>query len=586
MNTAVVGILLLLIAGLAGAFLYIRKLRAKSDESAKKLQVATSEVSSLQSSLKDVKSEVEASTQKLEEEKKVKKAELTRIAADRKAEKARRDALEKMKNAKIAELSAKQKRHEAEIAKTEARRRAALKEADAARAKAKAARTEANTAITNAKRSKQLADNAKRIADQRARRAGIEISRAKTQQSRAAKDAAMARQRVARAAKDVASAKAQVRGVNIKRTFEDAARYNAVPGYYTSGHKWAGDQFNVSDPNVCRSIAQKKRLAVWGHRNSLHPNKKYKNSCYFYHSGPKYAGNGNDRIHMIGCAFGGNPRTGCSAPKRLFGKRLVKGVKRVPSTPKISVRRGKKTPQSFQNAARYNAVPGYFRSGFKFAGDQFNVSDPNVCKRIAQQKRVAVWGHRNSLHGNKKYKNSCYFYHSGPKYAGDGNDRIHMIGCAFGGNPRTGCSAPKRVFGKKLVKGVKKTQGSLQNRRYGLLGGRNKKWCADENHKGRITCNRGGIGGWERFTVHNLGNNQVALKGGRNGKWCADEGNRVVCNRNGIGGWERFTVKNLGNNEFALKGGRNGKWCADEGGRIICNRGGIGAWEKFKFKPV
>ena len=451
MSKVVIGILLLLISGLAGAFLYIRKLRAKSDESVKKLQAATSEVSSLQSSLKDVKSEVESSTQKLEEEKKAKKAELTRIAADRKAENARRDALEKMKNAKIAELSAKQKQNEAKIAKTEAARRAALKEADAARAKAKAARTEANTAITNAKRSKQLADNAKRIADQRAKQAGVEISRAKTQQSQAA-------QRVARAAKDVASAKAQVQGVNITRPFEAAARYNAFPGYYTSGYKWAGDQFNVSDPNVCRGIAQKKRLAVWGHRNNLHPTKKYKDSCYFYHSGPKYAGNGNDRIHMIGCAFGGNPKTGCSAPPQLLGKKLVKAVKR--------------------------------------------------------------------------------------------------------------------------------TQGSLQNGQYGLLGGRNKKWCADENHRGRITCNRGGIGDWERFTVHNLGNNQVALKGGRNGKWCADEGNRVVCNRNGIGGWERFTVKNLGNNEFALKGGRNGKWCADERGRIICNRGGIGAWERFKFQPV
>ena len=421
MNTAVVGILLLLISGLAGAFLYIRKLRAKSDESVKKLQAATSEVSSLQSSLKDVKSEVESSTQKLEEEKKAKKAELTRIAADRKAEKARRDALEKMKNAKIAELSAKQKQNEAKIAKTEAGRRAALKEADAARAKAKAARTEANTAITNAKRSKQLADNAKRIADQRAKQAGVEISRAKTQQSQAA-------QRVARAAKDVASAKAQVQGVNIKRTFEDTARYNAVPGYFKNQYKFAGDQFNVPDPNVCKRIAQQKRVAVWGHRNSLHPDKRYKNSCYFYHSGPKYAGDGNDRIHMIGCAFGGNPRTGCSAPPQLFGKKLVEGVK--------------KTQGSLQNAARYNAVPGYFKNQYKFAGDQFNVPDPNVCKRIAQQKRVAVWGHRNSLHPDKRYKNSCYFYHSGPKYAGDGNDRIHMIGCAFGGNPRTGCSAP------------------------------------------------------------------------------------------------------------------------------------------------
>ena len=224
------------------------------------------------------------------------------------------------------------------------------------------------------------------------------------------------------------------------------------------------------------------------------------------------------------------------------------------------------------NAARYDAVPGYFKNGFSWAGDQFNVSDPNECKRIAQQKRVAVWGHRNSLHPDNRYKNSCYFYHSGPRYGGDNNDAIHMIGCAFGGNPRTGCSAAPSYI--------------LQNRQYAILGGRNKKWCADENHRGRITCNRGGIGAWERFTVYNLGNNQVALKGGRNDKWCADEGNRVVCNRGGIGAWERFTVHNLGNNQVALKGGRNGKWCADEGGKIICNRGGIGAWERFKFQPV
>ena len=224
------------------------------------------------------------------------------------------------------------------------------------------------------------------------------------------------------------------------------------------------------------------------------------------------------------------------------------------------------------NTARYDAVPGYFKNGFSWAGDQFNVSDPNECKRIAQQKRVAVWGHRNSLHPDNRYKNSCYFYHSGPRYGGDNNDAIHMIGCAFGGNPRTGCSAAPSYI--------------LQNRQYAILGGKHGKWCADENHKGRITCNRGGIGAWERFTVYNLGNNQVALKGGRNGKWCADEGNRVVCNRGGIGGWERFTVHNLGNNQVALKGGRNGKWCADEGGKIICNRGGIGAWERFKFQPV
>jgi len=330
MNAVTISILLLLISGMVGAFLYIKKLRATSAENTKKLQEATAQVSSLRSDVSETKAEAEEASKKLENEKKAKKAELMRIDADSKAEKARRDALEKMKDAKIAELTEKKKRQEAEIAKTEARRQAALKEADAARAKAKAARTQADRAIGDAKRAKDLANRAKRVADQRAKQAGIEIGRAKTQQARAAKDAAMARQkvakaakdaamarqRVAKAAKDVASARAQVRGVNIKRTFEDAARYDAVPGYYTKGHVWAGDHFNVSDPNVCKSIARNKKLAVWGHRNNLHPDKRYKNSCYFYKSGPKYAGNGNDRIHMIGCTFGGNPKTGCVQPKR------------------------------------------------------------------------------------------------------------------------------------------------------------------------------------------------------------------------------------------------------------------------------
>ena len=317
MNKAVIGILLLLISGLAGAFVYIRKLRAKTAESTRKLQAATSQVTSLQSDVKEKEAEARASSEELEQEKKAKKAELMRISAERKAEKARRDALEKMKNAKIAELSAKQKSQEAKLAKTDAQRKAALREANAQRARANAERNKAKRAIADARRSKQLADRARRVADQRARRAGIEISRAKSQRARAAKDAAMARRRVAKAAKDVARARAQVRGVNIKRTFEDAARYGAIPGYYRKGHVWAGNQFKVSDPNVCKALARKKRLAVWGHRNNLHPNNKYKNSCYFYKSGPKYAGNGNDRIHMIGCTYGGNPRTGCVQPKSI-----------------------------------------------------------------------------------------------------------------------------------------------------------------------------------------------------------------------------------------------------------------------------
>ena len=434
MSTAVVGILLLLISGLAGAFLYIRKLRVKSDESVKKLQTATGEVSSLQSSLKDVKSEVESSTQKLEE-KKAKKAELTPIAVDRKAENARRDALEKMKNAKIAELSAKQKQREAEIAKTEARRRAALKEADAARAKAKAARTEANTAITNAKRSKQLADNAKRIADQRAKQAGIEISRANTQQSQGSLQNGQYGLLGGRNKKWCADENHRGRITCSRGGIGDSERFtvhnlgnNQVALKGGRDGKWCADE---GDRVVCNrnGIGGSERFTVKNLGNNEFALKGGRNG--------KWCADEKGRIICNRGGIGAWERfkfQPVSAPPQLLGKKLVEAVKQ--------------SPQPHQITARYNAVPGYFRSGFKFAGDHFNIPDPNVCKGIAQRTRVPVWGHRNNLHPDKKYKNSCYFYHSGPKYAGDGNDRIHMIGCAFGGNPKTGCSAPPIIMKK------------------------------------------------------------------------------------------------------------------------------------------
>lgn len=246
MNKAVIGILLLLISGLAGAFVYIRKLRAKSAESAEKLQAASSQVTSLQTSLKDkedsaereaqeLRKEAAASSKKLEEEKKAKKAELMRIAAERKAEKARRDALEKLKDAKIAELSEKQKRHEADIAKTEERRQAALKEADTARAKASAARSEADRAIADARRSKQLADRARFVADRRANQAGIEIRRAKSQQKSAAKAMASAKAQIRK--------KRVIRGIGVKtvKAVARAAKYKfSRRNRKTPSNDWGG----------------------------------------------------------------------------------------------------------------------------------------------------------------------------------------------------------------------------------------------------------------------------------------------------------------------------------------------------------
>jgi hypothetical protein len=99
----------------------------------------------------------------------------------------------------------------------------------------------------------------------------------------------------------------------------------------------------------------------------------------------------------------------------------------------------------FKRASPYGAVPGYKYPGRKGAGikNKLNVTDPNVCKRLARAQGATVWGHRNIKNGNKKYRNSCFFYtvDTSKKYAGDKNDTIHMIGCTYGGNPKTKCKA-------------------------------------------------------------------------------------------------------------------------------------------------
>jgi len=99
----------------------------------------------------------------------------------------------------------------------------------------------------------------------------------------------------------------------------------------------------------------------------------------------------------------------------------------------------------FKRASPYGAVPGYKYPGRKGAGivNKLNVTDPNVCKRLARAQGATVWGHRNIKHGNKKYRNSCFFYtvDTSKKYAGDKNDTVHMIGCTYGGNPKTKCKA-------------------------------------------------------------------------------------------------------------------------------------------------
>ena len=81
--------------------------------------------------------------------------------------------------------------------------------------------------------------------------------------------------------------------------------------------------------------------------------------------------------------------------------------------------------------------------------------------------------------------------------------------------------------------------------KYALKGGRDQKYCADEGEHG-VKCNRNAApkGGWEQFEVEvvDADKNVVAFKGGKDGKFCADEGNMIKCNRGSVGGWEKFTV--------------------------------------------
>lgn len=140
----------------------------------------------------------------------------------------------------------------------------------------------------------------------------------------------------------------------------------------------------------------------------------------------------------------------------------------------------------FKRASPYGAVPGYKYPGRKSVGikNKLNITDPNVCKKFARAQGATVWGHRNIKHGNKKYRNSCFFYtvDTSKKYAGDKNDTIHMIGCTYGGNPKTKCKANPYM------------NTSAKNTPDNNWGGGNSIYL--DRH--RLNCGRGGI---QRFQL-------------------------------------------------------------------------------------
>jgi hypothetical protein len=121
----------------------------------------------------------------------------------------------------------------------------------------------------------------------------------------------------------------------------------------------------------------------------------------------------------------------------LYGRVYNSIVAEAKSTADQDVRRAEQDKINRQTAANFGAIPGYFKHSYSWAGDYFN-STPEKCRDIAFERGYKYWGFRNNLHSSPQYKNSCFFYRSGPNYSGE-LDNVHMVGCTYGGTPETGC---------------------------------------------------------------------------------------------------------------------------------------------------
>lgn len=78
---------------------------------------------------------------------------------------------------------------------------------------------------------------------------------------------------------------------------------NFVSGWARIPHDNPPDNTNQT-PEMCRQKALKSggKYVAWGHRNEMHPDSSYKNTCYLYTApfGP-YKGDINDTVHITGC---------------------------------------------------------------------------------------------------------------------------------------------------------------------------------------------------------------------------------------------------------------------------------------------
>ena len=105
-----------------------------------------------------------------------------------------------------------------------------------------------------------------------------------------------------------------------------------------------------------------------------------------------------------------------------------------------------------------------------------------------------------------------------------------------------------------LIPGEVAAQAGAVACKVSLRSSNGKFICAEGGGGGAVVANRGALGAWETFTLHDLngGNlvdgNKVTLQAA-NGKYvCAEGGGggAVVANRGAVGAWETFTFRRIG----------------------------------------
>lgn len=102
-----------------------------------------------------------------------------------------------------------------------------------------------------------------------------------------------------------------------------------------------------------------------------------------------------------------------------------------------------------------------------------------------------------------------------------------------------------------------------------------------------LIANRTALGGWETFTIVDLGNGLVALRSTANGLFvCADGRGQspLIANRKTVSTWESFQLIDNSDGTISLRSQANNAYvCADGAGAspLIANRQAVGDWEKF-----